>query len=388
MGSSLAGNKIIVGYFPGLKPFHLSKCTGQIPFSIAKRHNLDCAIVTDGSADKKEEFYEYSQFFTPGIKIVNLKSRRFFKKDLSFTFFLITNALKIRLLYQYQFGFDFNYRIGFYSILFKFINPDGKLFIRFEADYNNLQALNASNFSGFKRWLIRKYLKSVDYWGTIDSADFPGLKKIPILLKHLNCNSFYHQPNGFSPLAINNYINKVNPYNIRENSIVLSGRLDQTIKGLDVFLKAINGQDLKNWKIWLMGGEREQVEEIVSFYIDKSKNYNIEIFGFVSYQELYNRINMSKIYILSSYSDGMPLAAVEAMALGNVIISADHYGMKIALENGRIGKIFPRGDFMGLRKELLYLINNEDSTRNLHEQTVKKTWDEFTWDSIVKNVIL
>jgi glycosyltransferase involved in cell wall biosynthesis len=388
MKNTRAGSKIIVGYFPGLNPFHLSKCTGQIPYNIARRYNLDCTIVTVGKVNKQEEFYEYSQLFTPGIQILNLKSRRFFKKDLSFAFFLLKNAFKISLLYQYQFGFDFNYRTIFCSLLFKFVNPKGKLFIRFEADYNHLQQFNASNFTGFKRWLIKKYLKSVDYWGTIDSTDFPGLKRIPFLLKHLNKKSYYNQPNGFSPLVINKYVNKVNPYDIRENSIVLSGRLDQSIKGLDVFLRAINGQNLKNWKIWLIGGEKEQVEKIVSYYIDKGTKLNIEILGFVSYSELFSRLNMSKIYVLSSYSDGMPLAAVEGMALGNVIISADHYGMKVALENGKIGKIFPGSDFMGLRKELLYLINNEDETRDLHEQILKKAWKEFTWDSIVKNIIL
>ena len=59
-------------------------------------------------------------------------------------------------------------------------------------------------------------------------------------------------------------------------------------------------------------------------------------------------------FCLPSFSEGLPVSILEAMAAGLVVVGSDVSGIREVLENGVTGFLFPSND----DKELAKLLNN------------------------------
>lgn len=66
----------------------------------------------------------------------------------------------------------------------------------------------------------------------------------------------------------------------------------------------------------------------------------------------------SDILVLPSFSEGSPLALLEAMALGIPVVGSDIRGIKQIISNNHNGMLFPAGDSCYLRKVLVELQND------------------------------
>jgi len=375
-------SKYVVGFFPGLKEDHLTKDVCMIPFYIGKHFDLPPVIVgfSDDNKVLANKIKRIKDAEKDRINVLKLSQKIVYRK-LAFPFFLIMKSKKIQILYLYQFGFNIPYKLILTSFLYKFFNPKGVLHIKFEADPNHLKG--EPSYTVFKTLLLPNYFKNIDVFG-VKGVDFTynTFKKYKSLTK----KKIKLQYNGFNALEIKTKVGSVKPFNERYNIITLSGRLDQKVKGLDVFLSAVNLVELSNWKINLYGGNYDAVLRMVKEKINEKSIEKISVFGTVPYEQLYNGLNNSKIYVLSSYADGMPLAVVEAMALGNVIICADHYGMSVALKGGELGRLFRIGDSEKLASILQQTINDNSYLEETFTKSVKYTWDNYSWDSIIKSI--
>jgi glycosyltransferase involved in cell wall biosynthesis len=383
MNNNRLRDYVVCGFFTKLQPFLISKDIAQITYNIGKYFGVDSAIIRYQSDIDDEAFIEMCDYFTPGLRIITLKKRLILGKDVTLPLFFAQNRRYIKVLYFYGFGMHYTYEMHFMAFTYKLFNRNGKLHMRFEADFNHLK--KESIIEKQPKLLVRlkqNYYNSINYIGIIGP-----INRAANLFGTKNNSTIKTQLNGFNERVIQKSIKKVKVFKNRDNIIILTGRLESPEKGLDVFLKSIARIDLKDWIIKLVGGDKEKIQEIVHLALMGNCNEDkVKIHGYVDYKDLYRMLNQSKIYVLSSYSDGMPLAAVEAMACGTVVVSAKHYGMEVALENGALGELFEIGDDIELAKRIKYLIERPLYMEKLHVKSTKKAWSEYSWKTIVENI--
>src|ERR1700743_3640868 len=133
---------------PHVENLELRKDTGQIPYQLYNLCGYDSTLVTyfftlegrrkngpvnEPPSDKQtiSENYPYLTSEVPGLKLHFLKNKgrgKFYEKAIFD--YLLGNAKKIDVLNL----FHFNAENIFYSIIYKFLNPKGRLYLKLDID--------------------------------------------------------------------------------------------------------------------------------------------------------------------------------------------------------------------------------------------------------------
>ena len=99
-------------------------------------------------------------------------------------------------------------------------------------------------------------------------------------------------------------------------------------------------------------------------------------------RELYNR---SKIWLVTSYSEGFCLPVLEAMACGCAVISTNHDTAPGLIEHEKNGFLVPIGDIDGFLKYIDLLLNDEETRMSL-VKAGQETLMRFTWENAANNM--
>lgn len=96
--------------------------------------------------------------------------------------------------------------------------------------------------------------------------------------------------------------------------IIFSGRLSAE-KNVENLLKAFNGINNRDLELWIVGDgpERDKLEDVVSRLEMRS---NIRFWGWLPRSEVFNLLRRADIFVLPSIYEGMPIAMLEAYAMG------------------------------------------------------------------------
>ena len=110
--------------------------------------------------------------------------------------------------------------------------------------------------------------------------------------------------------------------------IVYAGKLSDQ-KGVPCLLSALNKICVdKKIKLSLAGGYSDENEYRKIKKAAEESRYEIEFLGKLSQKELAEVFNQSHIFVLPSFSEGLPLVVVEALACGLKVIVTDLPGLK------------------------------------------------------------
>jgi glycosyltransferase involved in cell wall biosynthesis len=93
------------------------------------------------------------------------------------------------------------------------------------------------------------------------------------------------------------------------------------------------------------GPSRGQIEDLISRYGLESK---IRITGWVSSDQIQEELNKARFFVLPSLIEGLPVAIMEAMALGRPVISTYISGIPELVVNDQTGWLVPSGDAVAL----------------------------------------
>jgi glycosyltransferase involved in cell wall biosynthesis len=99
-------------------------------------------------------------------------------------------------------------------------------------------------------------------------------------------------------------------------------------------------------------------------------------------RELYNR---SKIWLVTSYSEGFCLPILEAMACGCAVISTNHDTAPGLIEHEKNGFLVPIRDIDVFFKYIDLLLNDEETRMSL-VKAGEKTLKRFTWENAANNM--
>ncbi len=218
----------------------------------------------------------------------------------------------------------------------------------------------------FYKGVVNLLVLSADKFVFITKAQFKEYKDSIFFNKTLNNKS----------IVINNFIEKDKIKNKKlfsnsEIKVLFVGRLEK-LKGFHELLRLIEampqGDRIKfniigNGKLKTLIPKKEGVSHVES----------------IPYNKILGYYDKSNILILPSHSEVFPMAILEAMARGLVILVSDIPGMREIVKEGRNGYLFPPGDVGKMKEIILYLKNNPKEIERVSKNNLKDIW-KFTAD--------
>lgn len=126
--------------------------------------------------------------------------------------------------------------------------------------------------------------------------------------------------------------------------------------------------------------------ENVQTYIRNNKITEVNILGFVDGVEKQKLYLESDIFILPSYSEGMPLAILEAMAFGLPVISSNVGGLNDILSDGKTGYKTDRIDSTEFVRLFEKLFLQSENLSDIAKYNFKFAKDNFYSSSVVKRL--
>lgn len=177
--------------------------------------------------------------------------------------------------------------------------------------------------------------------------------------------------------------------NPEELKLLYIGKIEQrrnTKFLLDVLCNVIKIHP--NTKLYVIGtGDKEYVDEITQ-YIQKLKLSNN-----IVWQEKLEQKYMSRIYsqtdffLLPTEYEIFGMVLLEAMYFNNLVITTEHGGSDMLIENGQNGVVLKEKNIELWTKTILDLYNSPEKFNELKEKSSDIIKNKFTWDELANEFI-
>lgn len=136
---------------------------------------------------------------------------------------------------------------------------------------------------------------------------------------------------------------------------ILFVKTDFKLGGVYSLIEALTDFDRK---ITLtIAGPAEEHHEMLTGLLKKA-NISFELFGYLTQEEVYKKMQQSEIFCVPSRREAFGVANLEAMAMGCKIVSTNIGGIPEAVGGSRFAWLVKPGDSFSLKKELLNALNS------------------------------
>ncbi|HQF89398.1 MAG TPA: glycosyltransferase [Methanofastidiosum sp.] len=221
-----------------------------------------------------------------------------------------------------------------------------------------------STFPLFGKMLIR-ILKKTDYITVTGnkSRNYLISKDIPKEKIHILPNTIDIE--RFKPII-----------NEKKFDIISLGRLSQE-KRLDIFLKIISKLNQSGLVLRVgIVGEGEEKENLVSLSKELGLEKNVEFIGFKKNVEKYYQ--NSKIFILTSEREGLPLTIVEAMSCGIPVISSNVGDIEDIIDDGKNSFLIDQFDDVDSYVDRIVKLITDEKLYNKFSHEALKIRDRYS----------
>jgi glycosyltransferase involved in cell wall biosynthesis len=134
----------------------------------------------------------------------------------------------------------------------------------------------------------------------------------------------------------------------------------------------------------LILGEGQLLKELNQEAVDLSINERVFFPGQV--KDVYPWLRHFDIFVLPSLWEGIPLAMLEAMAMGLPVIASNVGGIPEVIQKPDFGLLVPPKDPNAMANEMIKLLNNQHLRKKIGECGKKHVVDNFSIDSTVDNL--
>lgn len=171
----------------------------------------------------------------------------------------------------------------------------------------------------------------------------------------------------------------------RKKIVLGVGRVDQwSIKGFDNLIRAWAKicSKFPSWKCQIAGAySNARIEELRTEVGDDAFK-TVEFIGFRS--DIYQYMESCEVFCLSSRTEGMPMALLEALNLGCACIAFDCVtGPAEMIDDGKTGLLVKDQDVNDLARNLEFIITNEDLRKQFH-QMAPASVEKFSIKNVLK----
>lgn len=167
-------------------------------------------------------------------------------------------------------------------------------------------------------------------------------------------------------------------------TFVSLGRLGER-KGTYDLIKAIEQVKIKipDIKCYLAGdGDIDRCKKIVE---GKKLDNNIIIVGWADFDKKLELLKKSSVLVLPSYNEGLPMAILEGMACGKIIISTDVGAIPEVVKEEN-GILISPGDVQSLAEAIIKCCTQKDYAEGVSKNNISKIEDSFSMISMHKKL--
>lgn len=198
-------------------------------------------------------------------------------------------------------------------------------------------------------------------------------------------------PNGVENKILGNEVKLNEKYDIPKGSFVFLyiGRIVSK-KGLHDFITAFSNviKIRPNCYFIIAGNEQQDpnytnmLRHLISTFKLQEK---VQFFGFVNEANKVNLFNAADVFIHASYSEGMAMSILEAMAYGKPCLVTTGCFMHEAAKNNSVLQV--EQSINGLEKGMLELMDSKTLKRELSHNALTFVQQEHSWQNIAQKVI-
>ncbi len=143
-------------------------------------------------------------------------------------------------------------------------------------------------------------------------------------------------------------------------SILYLGRLKK-YKGIQDVIKAMKIiiKKIPDARLFIVGkGSYENYLKNLTKKLSLEKN--VLFLGYIPVKEKIKILHKSHVLVMPSYKEGFPTPVFEANMCGTPTIVTNALGVEEAVENGKTGFIYPKGDFKKLSEYIILLFKDKE----------------------------
>jgi glycosyltransferase involved in cell wall biosynthesis len=241
------------------------------------------------------------------------------------------------------------------------------------ADFDRFYNKSWPVLKTFIRGTLRRSKRVIvlsSYWKAF-FHDAMGLTNVIIIYNGVNTNAFANCDTV--------------PQNIK--SFLFLGRLGER-KGVYDLLKAIdklvNQENLRDLKFFLAGDG--EIEEVKNLATQLQLGNNVEVVGWADAKLKMELLHRTDTVVLPSYNEGLPVALLEAMAAGKIILSTIVGGIPDLVTENVNGFLITPGDVHALAEKIRYIIQHPAEMVTISANNREKITNEFNIVNINKEL--
>lgn len=156
-------------------------------------------------------------------------------------------------------------------------------------------------------------------------------------------------------------------------------------KGIIELLKAFTEINLYRKDLILLLVGKVMIErDYLDYFI---KQGEIKVIGPVKHAEVKLWMNLCDVFVLPSYSEGLPVSMLEAMSCSRPVVVSDVGGVGEVIRDRENGLLVKPGDVKSLIEAMEFLLSNPDKAKILGEEGKKTILRNYTWNRNAKNTI-
>lgn len=179
--------------------------------------------------------------------------------------------------------------------------------------------------------------------------------------------------NGMDHLKYTPGINDVFRY---KEKFIFLGRLGER-KGVYDLIDAMEIVVKSNINVCLYLAGDGDIKKVRNLIDKKNLTKNIEIVGWVNFDKKLDLLQSVGTMILPSYNEGLPMAILESMAAGKVIISTTVGAIPEVVDMDN-GILIEPGDFRSLADAMIRVTASDEQIRKISEANIIKIKNEFS----------
>jgi glycosyltransferase involved in cell wall biosynthesis len=112
----------------------------------------------------------------------------------------------------------------------------------------------------------------------------------------------------------------------------------------------------------------------------------VRFLGYLGEDEVIRELQTADLFVLPSFVEGLPVSAMEAMAVGVPVIATNIAGTSELIEHGKTGLLVRPSDAKALAEAVITMIENYSFRLRAAEFGRKKVIDEFDIENETKKL--
>lgn len=286
------------------------------------------------------------------------------------------------------------------TILYKLINPKGKVMVMSDWKLQDVEyTFNTNSYKKqnilhqrYRKWVNNLFFKKCDVFSVESKQVYEAC--VPLFQQN-KYKCLTHCFPCIDDILFNEYQIKRKNFQEKENIILHVGRIGDYIKNTDMILDAAKLINFSDWKMVLIGPitdsfitkkESDYKQKIELFFKENPNLVNKVIFTgpIYDFKKLFEYYNNSKIFLLTSRSEGFGNVLSQAAALGCYIVSTDVGGASLVSNNWTFGCKVPQNDAKALANILNKIIQGQHT---INPQN-KKSFQDLSYSKLIYDRIL